>query len=152
MIEQITELYQSKDVDKCLKANFKTDWQDVKQDVFERLLKLRPEQLESIRNIRHYLLRIILNIKRQPYDPSAKLYRKSEDLTDVPEPIADQYNEEDYISQVEKVESLDWYNRGILELYAELGSVRAVSEKTKIPFYSVKYTIKESRKLCRQGY
>lgn len=152
MVNQIIELYQSSEVDRCLIANFKGDWQDIKQDVFERLLRLKPEQLENIKNIRHYLLRIIINIKRQPYDPSAKLYRKHDELLDTPEMVSEQYSEEEYIKQLSKVEALGWYHRGILELYAELGSVRAVSEQTKIPYYSVKYTIKESRKLCRAEY
>lgn len=145
----IINLYSEKEVDICLMSNFKDDWEDIKQDVFERLLRLTDQQLEQISNIRHYLLRIILNIKRQPYDPSAKLYRKNEELKDVAELHLQDYSEDIYLEQIEKIKKLHWYHKGIVELYAELGSVRAVSEATKIPFYSVKHTIKESRKLCK---
>jgi len=147
-MQEVMQLYQSPELDQCLRANFGDDWQDVKQDVFERMLRLPPEQAAEIKNMRHYIIRVILNIKRQPYDPSAKLYRKSEPYTESQQPD-EQYTEDEFHEQLAKVNSLPWYHQGIITLYTQLGTVRAVAEQTGIPFYSIKHTIKECRKMCK---
>ena len=150
MTEAIQQLYQSEEVNTCLRVHFKEQWQDVKQDVFERILSLPPEKMNRIRNMRHYLLRIIINFRRNKYEVPAKLYTTYEQLPDIGNLEHEPYNEDEYKQQIDSIQTLSWYHRGILDLYVELGSVRAVSEKTKIPFDSVKFAIKEARQQCKQ--
>lgn len=149
MIEAIQELYQSEEVDTCLRVHFKDQWQDVKQDVFETVLALPAERLANIRSLRHYVLQIIINLRRNKYAKPVKLYNRFEQLPDIGNLEHEAYSEDEFNQQLQKIESLSWYHRGILDLYIELGSVRAVSEKTKIPFDSVKFAIKEARQQCR---
>lgn len=150
MTEAIKQLYQSEEVNTCLRVHFKEQWQDVKQDVFETLLSLPAERLDAIKSLRHYVLQIIINLRRNKYAKPAKLYTTFEELPDIGNWEHEPYNEDEYKQQIDSIQTLSWYHRGILDLYVELGSVRAVSEKTKIPFDSVKFAIKEARQQCKQ--
>jgi hypothetical protein len=51
-----------------------------------------------------------------------------------------------------QVEKLHWYHPGILNLYAKLGTVKAVSLQTKIPYESVKYAITQARKEIKAAW
>lgn len=152
MTDNLRQLYESSEIDTCLRINFKSQWQDVKQDVFETLLSLPAERLQSIRSLRHYVLQIIINLRRNKYAKPAKLYSTFEQLPDIGNWEHEPYNEDEYKQQIDSIQTLSWYHRGILDLYVELGSVRAVSEKTKIPYDSIKLAIKEARQQCRQEY
>jgi len=152
MSDNLRQLYESSEIDTCLRINFKSHWQDVKQDIFEKLVSLPDTRLAEIRNLRHYIVQMIINLKRCKYDRLRKQYIDYEPLPDIEQTPAEQYTEEQYHEQLSRVKSLDWYHKGVLELYVELGSVRAVSEKIKIPYDSIKLAIKEARQQCRQEY
>lgn len=145
--DAIIELYQSKEVDHCLRTNFPYDWQDVKQDLFERLL---TQPNDNIQNLKFYIIRAIINLKRQPYGKQAKQYKGFAALTENIESIAEQYSEDEFHQQLEKVNQLDWYYKGLMELYVKLGTAKAVADATQIPYWSVVRTIKHVRQICRQ--
>lgn len=46
----------------------------------------------------------------------------------------------------EQLQHLDWYERGLFELYMEKPVIKHLSEKTNIPIYSVRKSIKETKK------
>jgi transposase-like protein len=61
------------------------------------------------------------------------------------EPVDNSQEVADGISKL--IEGLYWYEREILKMYVELGSVRKVSKETGIPHTSIFITIKKIR-LC----
>ncbi|TWF38839.1 DNA-directed RNA polymerase specialized sigma24 family protein [Chitinophaga polysaccharea] len=58
--------------------------------------------------------------------------------------------DEDVINDVvAAVQGLYWYDRGIVELYAEKGNMRTVSAETGIPLISIHGTVQNARKAVR---
>jgi hypothetical protein len=53
---------------------------------------------------------------------------------------------------LDEFEKIDWYKRGIIQLYAKLGTVKAVALQTKIPYESVKYAITQARKEIKKEW
>lgn len=55
---------------------------------------------------------------------------------------------------VEKVEAVVndsyWYDQGLFKLYAEMGTIREVSDKTGIPSASVAVTVRDFKKIIRK--
>lgn len=147
MSNAIIELYQSHEVDYCLKVNFPDCWEDVKQDLFEKLL---VQPIDNIHNLKYYIIKSIINLKRQPYGKQVNLYRQHDELKDNVELPAEQYSEEEFYQQLEKVNQLDWYYKGLMELYVKLGTAKAVADATQIPYWSVVRTIKHVRQICKQ--
>jgi DNA-directed RNA polymerase specialized sigma24 family protein len=154
MSDLITQLYNSKDISDCIGFHFDPDCQqDVKQDLFEILLSLKPGTLESKQNLKAYIASIIANMKRQRYGKIAKTvnnYNRFEELPAIANIVDEQDDKEQIFCKVD--EKLNWYQRGIFELYAKLGSVRAVSLETSIPAVSIKRTIREGRKLIKKEW
>lgn len=152
MTDLITELYHSSEVRECLCRHFSGDIrEDVKHDLFELLINLKPgtlEEKQSRGKLKHYVAAIIANLKRQRYGKVAKMIGQYQSFESLPESIEqkdEEYN--DALDRAEKcTENLHWYYAGVLKLYARLGTVRAVSRATQIPYESVKYAITEARK------
>jgi hypothetical protein len=158
MSDLITQLYNSKDISDCIGYHFDPDCQqDVKQDLFELLMLLKPGTLEEKQErgkLKVYVATIIANMKRQRYGKVAKMvnnYTRFEELPTLIN-IADESgaDKEEMFNEVE--EKLNWYQRGIFELYAKLGSIRAVSRVTNIPIQSINYTIREGRKTIKKAW
>jgi DNA-directed RNA polymerase specialized sigma24 family protein len=152
MNDLISQLYKNKEVAEAISYHFPDHCkEDIKQDLFENLINLAPGTLEAINGkgkLRQYIATIISNMKHQRYGKVAKMvgqYTFSNPLPENMEQEDSGYNDATDIA-FEKIEKIDWYKRGILELYVKLGTVRAVSIQTKIPFDSVKYAITQARK------
>jgi hypothetical protein len=177
MQDLITSLYKSKEIEEVLHRHFPADCrEDIKQDLFIILINLTPgtlEEKESRGKLRQYVATIIINLKNQRYGKVAKMvgqYRQSIalkredngnasdmeiegfiDWCKKAEPANEEYN--DFLDRVlDRVEKIDWYYSGILKLYAKLGTVRAVSLQTKIPYESVKYAITQARKEIKAAW
>lgn len=158
MPDIITELYGSIEVKECLSRHFDPDCrEDVKQDLFELLINLAPgtlEEKQSRGKLKHYVAAIIANLKRQRYGKVAKMigqYRCFDELPENIEQADDVYND-DLDRAEEQTEKLHWYYAGVLKLYAKLGTVKAVSRATDIPYESVKYAITEARKQIKKTW
>jgi hypothetical protein len=152
MSDLITQLYKSKEVTEAISYHFPDHCkEDIMQDLFIILIDLAPGTLEQVNEkgkLRQYIATIIVNMKNQRYGKVAKMisqYNFSNPLPENMEQIDSGYNDSTDIA-FEKIDKIDWYKRGILELYAKLGTVRAVALQTKIPYESVKYAITQARK------
>ena len=143
----ITSLYESHELVMCFKNYFPDNWEDIRQDIFVKVLQM-PDS-DKIENLKHYIIKAIVNLKRQKYGSEKRKYQTFDILPELTHHDED-YSEDHYQQQMQAVNGLPWYHNGILELYVKLGTVKAVSEATKIPYYSVKRTIKQARKLCNK--
>jgi len=152
MANLILQLYNSKEVAEAISYHFPDHCkEDIKQDLFETLMNLPTGTLEAVNEkgkLRQYIATIISNMKHQRYGKVAKMvnqYNLSNPLPENMEQADTGYSDANDIA-FEKIDKIDWYKRGILELYVKLGTVKAVSIQTKIPFDSVKYAINQARK------
>jgi hypothetical protein len=50
----------------------------------------------------------------------------------------------------EKISQLNWYKRGIFEIYLKEKTIKSVSDKTQIPLYSVRKTITEVKEYLQK--
>ena len=158
MVDLITQLYKSKEVTEAIGYHFPDHCkEDIRQDLFIILMDLPPgtlEQSQAKGKLRQYIATIISNMKHQRYGKIAKQvnqYNFSNPLPENIEQIDTEYNDYKDLA-FDKIERIDWYKRGILELYAKLGTVKAVSLQTKIPFDSVKYAITQARKEIKAAW
>ena len=155
----ISQLYNSAEVDQCIAKHFTQDCaNDIKHDLFELLINLPTgclEEKQSKGKLKAYVAVIIMNLKRQRYGKVAKMVNNYTQYDELPTiSILETVENEDLIERLQnEVErKLNWYQKGMVELYARLGSIRAVSRATKIPVESIKYTIKESRKIIKKAW
>jgi DNA-directed RNA polymerase specialized sigma24 family protein len=122
--------------------------EDVRQDLFEILLKIPPGDLKAKQDkgeLKAYICRIIINLKKQKYGKIAKkisLYKSFDELPKNLELMPEPEPEPDVNAVLQKIH---WYYAGLLRLYCELGTLKAVSEKTKIPLQSVKHAIRQAK-------
>jgi DNA-directed RNA polymerase specialized sigma24 family protein len=158
MDEIITSLYNSREVAECLHRHFDESCRDdVKQDLFELLINLRPGTLEEINSrgkLKAYVAVIIANLKRQRRGKIAKMvgmYTRFDELPANMEVSDEGYNDLPDIAE-QRTESLHWYYAGVLKLYAKLGTIAAVSRETKIPYDSVKHAVNEARKKIKSEW
>lgn len=92
--------------------------------------------------LRSYVCKILFNTRRWQRTEYNKQLAANEIPTEVFKEVADyQYNEIEI-----PLNKLYWYKARVLELYAELGNYRAVSEKTTIPLCSIFNTVQQARK------
>ncbi len=157
-MEIITMLYNSQEVTECLNRHFDHSCrEDVKHDLMEILMNLKPGTLEEINSrgkLKGYVAVIIANLKRQRRGKVAKMvgmYTHFEQLPANLEMNDEGYNDLPDIA-ADKTEKLHWYYAGILKLYAKMGSIAAVSRETKIPYDSVKHAVNEARKKIKSEW
>jgi len=158
MADIITELYNSLEITDCLKRHFPADCrEDVRQDLFELLIRLEPgtlEEKQSRGKLRQYVATIIINLKNQKWGKIAKMVKQYQHSTPLPENLeqVESYYDNTPDLILEEFEKIDWYKRGIIQLYAKLGTVKAVSLQTQIPYESVKYAINQARKEIKKEW
>jgi len=92
--------------------------------------------------LRSYVCKILFNTRRWQRTEYHKQLAANEIPTEVFKEVADQSYSEIEIP----LNKLYWYKARVLELYAELGNYRAVSEKTTIPLCSIFNTVQQARK------
>lgn len=134
---------------------------EVKHEAFEAMLvKANNEpafiiSLHERNKLRAYVVKTIYNTANFPNSKhNRQLRRRTEIPTEAIEDRPDDSEPYDYEALVQdcavKTEAIYWYNRDILKLYAELGSLRAVSEKTGIPRSSVCDAVLKARAAIKQ--
>lgn len=158
----LTEIYVSNEVKECVKR-LKPEHlqQDILQHTFMELFE-RPEDfimdLHERGKLKSYIVKILYNTATYSRSTFAKQQGKE---TPVDFCEAAKYDviraSEDYKADLEYVENVKcalaevhWYKVELLKLYADLGTYKAVSEKTGIPLTSVFMTITELRKEIKQ--
>lgn len=132
---------------------------DLRSEVILILLEKPQEKIEELyrnRELGFYAAGIIFNLIKNGSNSFYKTYRRQ--VTDVvPESmIIDQgleerlRREQNYDKAVELIQSLEWYDRNIVELYLQLGNYRAIEKETKIPWESAYHTVQKAIKKIKQ--
>lgn len=108
--------------------------------------------------IKYYIvaiMRINWNSKTSPFYYSHRRYiANSNDIYDIPEIIDDEYDyDKDVVIEMVETEfaELEWFKKGIFELYLILGSVNKVSAQTKIAKSNITRYIRESKERIKNN-
>jgi hypothetical protein len=163
----LTDIYNSKEMALTIKKVRPAHLQqDILQHVFCELFSQSDESIMDLFNrgkLRPYIAQMVWNVSRlSPTNKFTKQMGFKEDNTDFNEYCNEAKFEVIKFSEDEKerieseseikcaVSQLHWYKSGLLSLYAELGTYKAVSDKTGIPVISIWNTIKKARKEVKQ--
>ena len=145
--ELLTNIYKSKDFADMMRRVKVSDElkEDIKQHVFCELFAKPCEFIEDLQNrgkLRGYISSMVWAVsKMNRHNKFARQFGFNEvplefaahlEVEETPEPIT--------------LDGLDWYKAEMLQLYAELGTYKAVNEKTNIPTVSVFNTVKAAKK------
>ena len=159
----LTEIYESKEVSEVLKR-LKPEHlqQDIKQHVFCELFAKDENfilELHQKNKLKAYIVKILYNTATYSRTTFAKeLGRETptdfcvEVKYEVLKVDTSGFEQMEYETSIKKkLEESNWYPVELLKLYAELGTYKAVSEKTKIPLTSVYKTITEFTKELKKA-
>lgn len=151
----ITELYNSADINNAIGKMQPFELQDdLRQEVFMVLCEMeeaRLFQMYSEGYLKYFIVRTILNMAKSDRSNFHKKFRQV--YSEIPvsyEVTKEEYNE-DVILRLEKgMEVLHWYERELLNIYANNGkNLLAISRETKIPYRSLLKTIRKARMLLK---
>lgn len=142
----LEDIYRSKDLKDCISKIRPIDiQQDVLQCTFTELL-LKDEKLildlYARNKLMAYIVKTIYNMVRWERGS----FRSSQSKEVFVESLPDVVDEQKIEIIVVPLQKIHWYEAKILELYAELGTYRKVSEVTGIPHISIFHTIQNARK------
>lgn len=169
----ITALFTGKNFNDCL-AKMEPDHlrEDLRQEVILVICELSDERIYQLNKdgaLEFFTVRVILNQIKSKTSPFYKKYRNTilcyvDDVTDMAEGrninTGLTTNNETFIEEKEErrlreeiedialseIDSLHWYNKGLIELYMRHGNFRAIEAETGIPLSSCYKTIKKSLK------
>lgn len=131
--------------------------EDLMQEVILRICELPEEKIIGMherKELEFYTVRVIINMCRNPRDPFSKRFRQFHfhfddqhlniECSQATETEERELREIIEDMAIEEVDKLYWYDRDVLKLYMKLGTLRAVSEKTRIPHTSIFHTVKKT--------
>lgn len=164
----ITELYNSPDLDACIKSRrrpshfpgYDSDWHDeLKAEAF-RIVCEQPseliERLYSEKRLVFFIARIILNLSYHQRNVLHKNYPKTVELSGQKyyEQLADEELSIDEVTEaleaMKQKSSSHYYYACILEEYAKLGSYRALAEQTQIAPMSLRAAVLRGRQIVKE--
>jgi hypothetical protein len=135
-------------------------WEDLRQEVSLIVLEYDEIKIRELLDkgkpvFKFWIVRVCCN---QIHSKNGKMYKQYnnlfliEDVNKLMQEVEmNQYNHHT-IDQVNKlIEGLYWYDKEILKLYIEHGSVRKVAAITGIPHTSIFITIKNIQKCIKQS-
>lgn len=134
-------------------------WEDLRQEVSIILFEYDKDKLAEIvgkgKNVfRFWVVRICCNqvSSNGKLNKTYKVLIPVEDINKYIKKEFEVITDDSIVKQIEtRIESLYWYDKEVLRLYIELGSVRKVSKQTGIPHTSIFITIKNIQKCIRQS-
>ncbi len=135
-------------------------WEDLRQEVSLIVLEYNQEKIEEITNkgkqvFKFWIVRICCNQLHSKYGKMWRLYNQLLPVEDISKLIIEEdedYNDQPIIDSITlKMNDLYWYDREILKMYIDLGSVRKVSAETGIPHTSIFITIKNIQKCIKKS-
>jgi hypothetical protein len=143
--EILVEFWQSEEVNKAFSKMHPIELQDdLKSEVFLILAELPEQKLIDLydkKQLRFYVVRIMLNLVQNSNNQFYKRYRNFVEYTD--QEVAESYQED--ISQKVRlsVDDLHWYKKELLRLYTEefKCNAKALSRDTGIPYMSIVRTL-----------
>jgi hypothetical protein len=128
--------------------------EDLRQEVFMVLCEMeeaRLFQMYSEGYLKYFIVRTILNMAKSDRSNFHKKFRQV--YSEIPisyEVTKEEYNEEVLIKLEKGLEVLHWYEKELLQLYANNGkNLLAISRDTKIPYRSLLKTIRKARMLLK---
>ncbi len=136
-------------------TNYDERSQDLLQDI---LLNFQRSTLFNTLSERERVFFLIRAIKNQYYSKNSYFYRdyirptggKLDYEFDIEDKTEPEYPNLDWVK--ERIEQLNWYQKGIFTLYIELGTIEKVSKQTKIPLYSIRKSINETKKFLKDSW
>lgn len=137
----------------------KEHWEDLRQEVSIILYEYDADKLSEIINkgknvFRFWVVRICCN-QTSTNGKHNKIYKSIIPVEDINKYIRNTIEEDVspfIIKQIQNhIDKLYWYDKEILKLYIELGSVRKVSVQTGIPHTSIFITIKNVQRCIKQS-
>jgi hypothetical protein len=156
----IEKLYLSKNLNDCIKKMEPVDLQeDLKSEVIAIVCEWPEEKIVDLHTknqLEFYVVRVILNQIKSKTSPFYKKYRQSfaeltgeesHECTDLKEREVKELIQD---IAIEEINNLYWYDAEILRMYLELGTFRAIQDKTGIPFISCYVNIKKSLKTLKR--
>lgn len=156
----IEKLYLSKNLNDCIKKMEPVDLQDdLKSEVIAIVCEWSEEKIVELytkNQLEFYVVRVILNQIKSKTSPFYKKHRQSfaeltgeesYECTDLKEREVKELIQDIAIQQIDE---LYWYDAEILRMYLELGTFRAIQDKTGIPFISCYVNIKKSLKTLKR--
>jgi hypothetical protein len=151
----ITELYNSADINNAI-GKMHPDFlrEDLRQEVFMVLCEMDEARLLHMYSevyLKYFIVRTILNMAKSDRSNFHKKFRQV--YSEIPisyEVTKEEYNEEVLIKLEKGLEVLHWYEKELLQLYANNGkNLLAISRDTKIPYRSLLKTIRKARMLLK---
>jgi hypothetical protein len=151
----IQEMYQSTDIGDAIGKMQPRELQDdLRQEVFLVLCEMDEAKLFEMYYqgyLRYFIVRTILNMAKSDRSNFYKKFRQVYQEI----PLTYEVKKEDYdeglMNKLEKgLEVLHWYERELLQLYANNGkNLLAISRETKIPYRSLIKTIRKAKILMK---
>ena len=135
-------------------------WEDLRQEVALIVLEYNKEKIAELeikgkQVFKFWIVRICCNQTNSKYGKFGRMYKSLIPVEDVTRFIAEEVeiNDNQHIIDniTKRMNDLYWYDKEILKMYIELGSVRKVSAQTGIPHTSIFITIKNIRKCIKQS-
>lgn len=162
--EVIEKLFISKNFNDCIN---KMEPDHLRDDLRSEVMLIMCEcdeskilYLHEKNELQFFVVRVILNLARSSSSPFAKKFRQQTiefDMQDHPvhdsNEIVNRFEKEtkeevliNYLIELRegKEAGLYWYNAGLLKLYLEHGSYRAIEKETGIPYISCYKNIQQS--------
>ncbi len=136
-------------------------WEDLRQEVALIVLEYDKDKIADLEAkgkqvFKFWIVRICCNQLHSKYGKMYRLYNQLIPVEDVVKFIKEEveiFDDQPIVDAIErKMKDLYWYDREILKMYIELGSVRKVSAQTGIPHTSIFITIKNIRKCIKQSF
>ena len=135
-------------------------WEDLRQEIALIVLEYDKEKIAELESkgkqvFKFWIVRICCNQTNTKYGKFGRMYKSLIPVEDVSRFIAEEekVNDDQHIVDniTKKMNDLYWYDKEILKMYIELGSVRKVSAQTGIPHTSIFITIKNIRKCIKDS-
>jgi hypothetical protein len=154
--EIIAEFWNSKEVNEAFAKMQPEELQyDLKAEVFLVLCEMNEEKLIGMyeRNeLKFYIVRTMLNMIKSDRSNFYKNYRNFNEFTDTGKLIDNEPS--DLIDKMERhLETMHWYHKEILKLYAIdfKKNAKELSRKTGIPYMSIVRTLHKTKKELKQN-
>ena len=135
-------------------------WEDLRQEVALIVLEYDKDKIKDLEEkgkqvFKFWIVRICCNQLHSKYGKMWRLYNQLLPVEDIVKFVREEdetFDDQPLINSIEsRIEQLYWYDKEILKMYIELGSVRKVSAVTGIPHTSIFITIKNIRKCIKQS-
>lgn len=158
-MQSIKWLY-DKEFELAFKNIGKDLWEDLRQEIALIVLEYDKDKIAELEKkgkqvFKFWIVRICCNQLHSKYGKMYRLYNQLIAVEDIVKFIKEEdevFDDQPLIDSIsKKIEELYWYDREILKMYIELGSVRKVSAVTGIPHVSIFITIKNTRKCIKSS-